>query len=144
MAMGLSPARSTPCLSFLYQVGYLVLTNTFKFTDQCCIACGGAIMGSAYILVGHATALWQVFALFSFIGAGLGTFMGAFVNLPSIYIAKFYPKGTVPQPHHAVTRTVNPKPNCRHRHRTCLHHEFLLRGDDVWRYGRLNGLRVLW
>lgn len=50
-------------------------------------------MSISYVLIGFTYSLWQIFALFAIIGAGLGTFMGAFVNLPSIYIARFYPKG---------------------------------------------------
>jgi MFS family permease len=73
-------------------LGYIVLSGRFGWSDGQCILVGGVTLSVAYACIGSTTELWQIFMCMAFNGAGVGLFLAAFVNLPSIYIAKFYSK----------------------------------------------------
>ena len=80
------------------------LSNQFGMTDRMCIFIGGSTFTAAYVAIALATELWQLFIGFGAIGIGIGLFMGAFVNVPSLYVAKFYPNkvAQVPASHTAA------------------------------------------
>ena len=56
-----------------------------------CIFVGGSTFTTAYVAIALATELWQLFLAFGAVGIGIGLFMGAFTNVPSMYVAKYYP-----------------------------------------------------
>jgi len=81
------------CQVFMNSVGYIYLSGPkIGWSDRLCILVGGTIMALAMGLCGVSTQLYQLFLCFSLGGAGTGLFMGGFVNVPSIYVAKYYPK----------------------------------------------------
>jgi len=77
---------------FMMTVGYLLLSKKFKWSDTACILTGGTALALGYIGMGFTQELYQMFICMTLNGGGVGLFLAAYVNMPSVYIAKMYPK----------------------------------------------------
>ena len=93
-------------------VGYMFLSRYFANRT---IAAVGCIIGGAGILsISFTSEIWQLAISNCLAGAGFGTFLGAYINVPNAYIMKFLPASaaqarTIPTIYMAVGSMAGPQ-----------------------------------
>eukprot|EP00658_Telonema_sp_P-2_P074478 TRINITY_DN6370_c0_g1_i2.p1 TRINITY_DN6370_c0_g1~~TRINITY_DN6370_c0_g1_i2.p1 ORF type:complete len:527 (-),score=149.19 TRINITY_DN6370_c0_g1_i2:165-1745(-) len=78
-------------VGFIFQTVVYMQLSSRGWSDKVCMLLGGVVMTGSALGLSFVDSLGLVFVAMGGVGLGQGLFMGAYSNLPTSYIAKFYP-----------------------------------------------------